>query len=86
MAYTLADPSSKLDFSHDWTDWLVAGETIVSRQWSIVPTTATLTGATTNVVFVEGMVAGTVYHLTEQILTNGGVIDQKTIVIRCEDT
>lgn len=91
MAYVLADPSSVLNFSHDWDDYLVAGETIVSRQWSIsplnntTPETPALTGATTDTVFVEGMQAGKIYYLVERITTNTGIVDDRTIVVRCEN-
>jgi hypothetical protein len=93
MAYVLADPSSKLNFSHDWvTDgWLAVGDTIASRLWTITPLnnttpeTPVLTGATTDVVFVQGLMAGKIYHLVERVTTAAGVIDDRTIVIRCEN-
>jgi hypothetical protein len=90
--YVLVDPSSKLDWSHDWSDWLAQGDSIVMRQWSIspihpgTPLTPALTGDTTPIVFVEGMMAGNVYRLTEQVTTLAGLVDERTIVIRCEDT
>lgn len=95
MAYVLADPDGSLDWAHDWTDWLAVGsppDTISSRQWSITPLngtspeTPTLVGATTDTVFVSGMQVGKIYHLTEQVTTAAGVVDQRTIVIRCEET
>ena len=94
--YLLVDPSSKLNFENDWDEegnsWLAEGDTIASRQWSISPLngtspeTPTLTGDTTDIVFVEGMQAGKVYHLTEHVVTTAGVDDERTIVLRCDDT
>jgi hypothetical protein len=90
--YVLADPSSNLNFQHDWTEWLAVGETITARLWSIspfnegTPVTPALTGATTDTVFVTGMLQGRIYRLTERITTSAGVIDERTIVIRCEET
>lgn len=91
MAYLLIDPESKLDWQHSWDDYLAAGDTIVSRQWSITPmnegspSTPILTGDTTDSVFVEGFVAGKIYRLKEHIVTTAGVEDDRTIVLRCED-
>jgi hypothetical protein len=94
MAYVLIDPSATLSFSHDYvTDgYLAPGETIVSRQWTIsplnegTPVTPALVGDTTDTVFVSGLEASKVYRLTEQITTSAGNVDQRTIVLRAEDT
>jgi hypothetical protein len=97
MPYILADPSSVLDFEHDWTtSWLddtgSPTDTITSRQWSITPvhgdspTAPVLVGDTSAVVFVSGMRAGYVYRLTEHIVTASAREDDRTIMIRCEQT
>jgi hypothetical protein len=92
MSYVLADPNSKLDFAHDWTQWLADGDTITSRQWSITPLNNTspetpiLAGDTTDTCFVEGLEAGKIYHLVERVVTAAGVEDDRTIVIRCEQS
>jgi hypothetical protein len=94
MSYVLVDPDSTLSFSHDYvTDgYLAAGETIVSRQWTIsplnegTPVTPALVGDATDTVFVSGCEAGKIYRLVEQITTSAGNVDQRTIVLRCEDT
>lgn len=85
--FQLIDPAARLNFSNDWTtDWLVEGDTINSRQWTISPTGPTLTNDTSDVVFVEGCEFGKVYHLTEHVVTDSGLEDERTIVIRCGDT
>jgi hypothetical protein len=99
LAYILADPSSTLNYSFDWaTAWLPSGvggsptDTIASRQWIISPLngtspeTPTLTGDTTDIVFVEGLLPGRVYRLVEEVLTAAGVRDQRSIVLRCDET
>jgi hypothetical protein len=99
MALVLADPSSKLNYSFDWsTYWLPSGvggsptDTIASRLWTISPSnpgspsTPTLVGETTDVVFVSGLQAGMVYRLVEHVVTYAGVEDDRSIVIRAEHT
>lgn len=92
MAYFLMDPSSKLDFRHDWSDWLAEGDLIATRQWSIIPMNGTspetpiLLGATSQAVVVTGLQAGKIYHLTEHITTSAALEADRTIVLRCEDT
>ena len=95
-AYLLVDPGSKLNFSHDWDDWLTSGsagsptDTIASRQWTISSNGGSpdpvLTGDTTDVVFVEGLEAGRVYRLTEHIVTDSGIEDERTITLRCDQS
>jgi hypothetical protein len=95
MPYFLADPQSKLSWSHDWSEWLESGsagsptDTIVSREWRIERPSGgspqpTLIGALTDTVFVEGLEAGIIYWLTEHIVTAAGVEDERTVVIRCD--
>ena len=90
--YFLVDPESRTSWSHDWTDYLSEGETISSRIWTIStinpgsPATPILSNATSDVVFVEGMAAGHVYRLLERVTTSNGVIDDRSIVLRCDDT
>lgn len=95
MAYVLADPSSKLNFSHDWETlgWLADGDSISSRQWSITmhegggsPNAPVLFGDTDDIVYVSGMLPGYIYHLTESVVTSAGIEDQRSIVIRCDQT
>ena len=45
-----------------------------------------LTGETTDTVFVEGMEAGMVYRLADHVVTAAGLEDERTVVIRCDDT
>ena len=90
----LVDPGSVLTWSHDWTDWLAYGspsDTIASRLWTISPQEGSplqpaLSNTTQAIVTAQGFLAGRVYHLTERIVTDGGLADERTIILRCDNT
>lgn len=93
MPYIRVDPSSVLDWQHDWDPWLSLegspGDAIASRQWTISPQEGSppqpsLTNPTSAVVMVEGMIPGRVYHLTEHVVTENGLEDDQTIVLRAD--
>ena len=85
--HQLIDPAARLNFSNDWeTDWLVEGDTISSRQWTILPAGPTLTNDSSDTVFVEGCEFGMIYHLTEHVVTASGLEDDRTIVLLCQHT
>jgi hypothetical protein len=93
MSYHLVDADSELSWSFDWTDYLDYAsppDEIVSRQWTICPQDGSpvpnLTTATGEVVIVTGLVAGHVYRLSERIVTEAGLTDERTIVLRAEHT
>lgn len=72
------DPDAELDYSVDWTAWLPDGDTIASSDWEISPSGPTISRKTVDVdgkiatCFVEGLVAGTKYRLTNRIVTTPG--------------
>jgi hypothetical protein len=90
--YFLVDPQSRTSWEHDWTPFLGENETIDSRLWTIAPMnpgspeTPVLSNETSNVVFVEGLLPGQVYHLRESAVMNTGVRTDQTIVLRAQDT
>lgn len=92
MSYLLVDPDSELNFQFDWSDWLVEEDTIASRLWTITPmnsgspSTPELTNHTSEVVFVTGLLLGKVYRLSERITTVQGITDERSIVLRVEQT
>lgn len=92
--YLLVHPDSVLTWDHDWSDWLNYSspvDTIASRQWTITPVAAgsptapVLTNATQAIVTARGFVAGRVYRLSEEITSEAGLVDSRTIVLRCEE-
>ena len=81
----LKDPDAVLDYSVDWSAWLVDGDIIISSDW--LPTTGITvvsssfsTNATT--VWVSDGVAGNKYGITNRITTSGGRTDDRTIYIK----
>jgi hypothetical protein len=90
-SYYLVDPNDRLDFQHDWSDWLAAGDAILTHAWSITPLNGTspetpvLTGETSAAVIPSGMLAGRIYHLIEHVTTAAGLEADRTIVLRCEN-
>lgn len=77
------DPSARKDYGFDWTPWL-NGDPIATSTW-ILPTGITsyaesnTTTATT--IWLTSGSAGSDYLITNQIITTGGRIDQRSIKI-----
>ena len=93
MSYVLVDPDSAVSFSNDWGDFLSGSsppDAISSRSWSISPMhgdspeTPTLANSTSAKVTAKNMRAGNVYSLTEHIITAAGMIEDRTITLRCD--
>lgn len=85
------DPDAKLDYSVDWSDWLAAGETIVSAAWTVPdgltqgdPYAASATG-TVATVWISGGTAGTEYVITCHVVTSAGREDDRSITLSCEE-
>lgn len=97
MPYRLIDPKETLDYACDWAAFLAdAGspaDTIATSTWSIAPSTGSppapaLSGAQTigavTTVFVSGTALGSVYRLTNAIMTGQGRTAQRSFTIRCD--
>jgi len=82
------DPSAKLDYTVDWSSWLCAGETITASDWT-VPDGLTEASASFDddsaTVWLTGGTDDTDYKVVNQITTNAGRIDQRTIVIAVKE-
>ncbi len=96
MSYLLIDPSEKLDYSCDWSDFLDEGgspsDTISSSSWAIAgggSPAPTLSGedTTNNVttVFVEGCELGQIYRLANRVVTGQGRTAERSHILRCEE-
>ena len=87
--YTQDPNDEAVDYQHDWSDFLAAGDSISSRVWSIDPddggSPSILSNITSAAVFVGNLDLGLVYVLSEKITTANGVIAQRSITIRCEE-
>ncbi len=89
MAIYLKDPSSSVDYSVDWSEWLSASEAIVSTTWSIDPAGvlaptlgAETASGTTRSVFVSGGTLGERYRLSCHIQTDGDRTADRSVIIR----
>lgn len=84
----IKDPSSTLDYGVDWSNWLATGEEITSSQW-IIPTGLTLVSESNSTtaasVFIRGGVADRTYVITNRIETNQSRIDDRSMMIKCEE-
>lgn len=91
----IKDPNAVLDYSFDWSSWLATGETISSSTMAATGGITVGTGtnganapsntATYAVVWLIGGTSGSVYNITNLIVTNQGRTDERTITIRVED-
>lgn len=87
--WQLQGPEEKRTWEFNWTEWLTAGDGVVSSEWSISPEGPTLeddtvaTGEIASVV-VSGLELGTSYSLRNQITTDDGSILIQAIILRCQ--
>ena len=78
------DPSERLDYQEDWSDWLDS-DTISSSIWS-VPTGLTQYGSATSTttvatIWLSGGTHGQEYLVTNTVTTAGGRIGERSIKI-----
>lgn len=82
------DPNAVLDWEVDWSQWLATGETITASTWT-VPTGLTMQSntftPTAATVWLSGGTVGNDYVVTNQIATNAGRTDDRSITIQCLD-
>ena len=89
MSVFLKDPSAEVDFSVDWSDWLGASESITGASWSVTPTGLSL-GAESAAGAVRGVMTsggalGSVYRLTNRIVTDQGRTEDRSVTIKVEE-
>ena len=83
MTY-IKDPDAILDYSINWSSWLVTGDTITTSTWTaeagiMIDSDTNTTTATT--VWLSGGTAGESYDVTNHIVTDDGREDDRTITI-----
>lgn len=82
----IKDPAADLDYSIDWTEWLVGTDTIAISVWSVpsaLTTSSVSNGTATTIVWLSGGTAGEVYDVHNTITTAAGRIDERTIEFTC---
>jgi hypothetical protein len=82
------DPAAVLDYQVDWTEWLEAGDTIVTSTWTVdTGITNNLDAFTTTLtwIWISGGTAGQTYHAVNRVVTDDGRTNEWTITIRVEN-
>ncbi|MAU40977.1 MAG: hypothetical protein CMF31_05075 [Kordiimonas sp.] len=87
MSFFAHDPDAgSLDYSIDFTDWLAAGDTVSTVDWTVWPAGPVLSSPTINgavaTVLVSGGVRGNQYRLTANVTSGAGRVDQRSIVLQ----
>jgi hypothetical protein len=81
------DAAEKLDYTQDWAAE-VGDDAVATSSWAISPAGPALSSAsntdTTATVFVDTVTEGTLYELTNSIVTEAGRIYERTIWIKGE--
>lgn len=83
----LKDPSDRLDYQVDFTDWL-DGDTISTVAWTVqsgITQYATSFDTTTSTIWLTGGTHGQDYTITCQATTAGGRIKQQSFTILVRD-
>jgi len=82
------DPDAVLDYSIDWTDWIVSGDSIATSTWAIdvapdadleIDSSSIVSGVPT--VWLSGGTAGETYVVRNRVVTADSRTDDRSIVI-----
>ena len=94
MLWGLQSPDERLDWHHDWTDWMENNDEIYASEWEIDNPAGELTTAPLlegpdfdgmiTTVFVSGLMLGKSYQLKNIITTTAQRIGTREITIRCD--
>jgi hypothetical protein len=92
MTLLLKDPDAVLDYSIDWgAEYLATGDLLTQSDWSVIPDESggvTIVGsdfdARTSTVKASGGVPGKIYKLVNQVVTDSGRTDDRSVVLRVE--
>ena len=92
MTLLLKDPAAVLDYAIDWgADYLGDGDLISQSDWSVDPSEPDGLAIVTSEfddsissVQARGGIAGRLYRLSNQVVTQSGRIDERSIVLRVE--
>lgn len=82
------DPDAVLDYGHDWSGWLIDGDTITTSVW-IVPDGITKDSdshdTTSTTIWLSGGELGKRYILVNRVTTTGGRTDDRSMQIDIKD-
>ena len=86
----IKDPNAVLDYKWDWTQWLSSGDTITSGVVSITDGDVAINSqsntTTTVTAWISGGTASTEAHLNARVVTAQGRTDDRTIVLKIQQT
>lgn len=81
LSWPAKDPDEVLDYALDWSNVLETGETISTSTWTvpsgITDSSASISGSTTRIWLSSGT-SGTVYSVTNKIVTSDGRTWERT--------
>jgi hypothetical protein len=82
------DPNAVLDYKFDWSAWLAVSETITSSTWT-VPAGITKQSDThdtsSTTIWLTSGTAGITYMLVNEIVTNQGRTENRSLSLFLED-
>lgn len=96
-AYIEKDPDGKLDYTIDWSNWIVGGDTIANSHWIIStisgdpnPITEWTSNVATsvdsrNTVYLQGGSVGNTYTITNRITTSNQIVEDRYFRIIVKD-
>jgi hypothetical protein len=79
------DPGATLDYTISWADWLVNTDVITASTWTVETGVTKVTDAfttTTATIWLSGGTHGEEYTVVNRITTQGGRIDERSLIIR----
>jgi hypothetical protein len=99
MTTNLKDADAVLDYTFDWSDWLVSGDTIATKtitaQTGLTVNSSSIVAGTNKAgasvpsgavqVWVQGGTTGNTYTLLCHITTTGGRTDDRTMYLQVVD-
>ena len=93
MSIFVKDPGASIDHAVDWDAGYLAGRTILSSEWSVVPAGGALPMQLAGARIIAGRTAvtisggrlGQVYRITNRVTLSDGGSDERTLVVRVEE-
>lgn len=82
------DPGSIIDYGVSWTNWLAQNDSIELSQWLLDSGITAVTESnneTETAIMLSGGTSGTQYTLTNRITTSAGRVEERSMLILCEN-
>lgn len=83
------DDDADLDYTSDWTNWLIGADTIIAAAWTIPPDLISSNPNTFNTVtatcWLKGGTIGTTYTVSCKITTANGRVDERSFRVKIKE-